>query len=201
VEAFGSYSAETLARKSNGNLAEGIKRLRLACSFCISAAVFIAAGSSSAFAQSTVPREKAAHGQPTADPTDSLSPACRAAKQYIDLAREQRFAEIGDLFSDKVDYVGTDGVGHTNREDISKAYIALGENAKKSGKPLRPRLERLSPLHDNECFMEFDNFDYAEGAYRLFAVDHFIVGPDGKVVWFRPFFQENMAQWFAHPGK
>jgi hypothetical protein len=43
--------------------------------------------------------------------------------------------------------------------------------------------------------MEFERFDHEAAAYRLFAVDHFIVGPDGKIIWFRPYFQESSSHW------
>jgi hypothetical protein len=165
------------------------------CALSLGAALVLA-GANAASAQNTVPPELgASKGKPSSGALTQLTPACRAAKRYIDLAIDGRFQEIGDLFADKVDYVGPDAVALSNREDIKKVYVALGEVAIKAGKPHRPRLERLVPLNGNECFMEFDVFDYASAAYRLYAVDHFIVGPDGKVVWFRPYFQENSSHW------
>jgi hypothetical protein len=172
--------------------------LKLSCHLCALAlgATLGLAGQNVASAQNTAPNELvASKGESPSRAITQLTPACRAAKQYIDLAVDGRFREIGDLFADKVDYVGPDAVALRNKEDIRKGYVALEELARKAGKPNRPRLERLVPLHDNECFMEFDVFDYAAAAYRLFAVDHFIVGPDGKVVWFRPYFQENASHW------
>lgn len=165
-------------------LSSALKLTRHLCALCLGAALGLA-GANAACAQNTVP--------PAA--ITQLTPACRAAKQYIDLAIDGRFQEIGNLFADKADYVGPDAVPRSNAEDIKRVYVALGEVAIKAGKPHRPRLERLVPLNGNECFMEFDVFDYASAAYRLYAVDHFIVGPDGKVVWFRPYFQENSSHW------
>jgi hypothetical protein len=180
-----------LSRRTQGAL----KLTRHLCVLCLGAALGLA-GANAACAQNTVPPElEASKGKPASGAITQLTPACRAAKQYIDLAIDGRFREIGELFADKADYVGPDAVARSNAEEIKKVYVALGEVAIKAGKPHRPRLERLVPLHDNECFMEFDVFDYASAAYRLYAVDHFIVGPDGKVVWFRPYFQENSSHW------
>ena len=165
------------------------------CALCFGAALGLA-GANAASAQDIVPPELgASKGKPPSGAITQLTPACRAAKQYIELAIDGRFREIGALFAAKADYVGPDAIARSNAEDIRKVYVALGEVAIKAGKPHRPRLERLVPLNDNECFMEFDVFDYASAAYRLYAVDHFIVGPDGKVVWFRPYFQENSSHW------
>ena len=159
-------------------------------------AVLGLAGANAVSAQDIVPPELGtSKGKPPSGAVTQLTAACRAAKQYIELAIEGRFQEIADLFADKVDYVGPDAVALSDREDIRKGYIAIGEAEKKAGKPHGPRLERLVPLNDNECFMEFERYDYAAAAYRLYAVDHFIVGPDGKVVWFRPYFQENSGHW------
>jgi hypothetical protein len=124
-----------------------------------------------------------------------LTPACRAAKRYIDLASARRYKEIGDLFADKVDYVGPDARALSNREDIKKGYFAVAEAETKAGNPPGPRLKSLVPLNDNECFMEAERFDHVAAAYRLFSIDHFIVGPDGKVIWFRPYFQESSSHW------
>jgi hypothetical protein len=177
------------------NLTYRLKLTRRLCAACLGATLGLA-GADGASAQNTVPPELgASKGKPSSGAITQLTPACRAAKQYIDLAIDGRFQEIGDLFADKADYVGPDAIARSNAADIKKVYVALGEVAIKAGKPHRPRLERLVPLNDNECFMEFDVFDYASAAYRLYAVDHFIVGPDGKVVWFRPYFQENSSHW------
>ena len=132
---------------------------------------------------------------PSSSAKTHLTPACKVAKQYIELAKAGRFAEIGDLFADKVDYVGPDARALNNREDIRKGYIGVGDVEKKDGTPPGPRIERLAPVNQNECFLEFERFDYRAAAYRLYAVDHFIIGADGKVVWFRPYFQESSVHW------
>ena len=145
-----------------------------------------------AFAQDLVPPELQAK-HPSAAVTQ-LTPACKTAKAYADLAVAGHYREIGDLFADKVDYLGPDFRALSNREDIRKGYVAIGVIEIKAGNP-GPRMQRLVPLNDNECFMEFERFDYEAAAYRLFAIDHFIVGPDGKIIWFRPFFQESATHW------
>ena len=170
-----------------------LKLTRHLCALSLSAALGLA-GANAASAQDLVPPEQ---GKPPSGAPSQLTPACRAAKQYIDLAIADRFQDIADLFANKVDYVGPDAVALSDREDIRKGYIAVGDAEKKAGKPHGPILERLVPLNDNECFMEFERFDYAAAAYRLYAVDHFIVGADGKIVWFRPFFQENSGHWHS----
>ena len=141
-----------------------------------------------AFAQGLVPPEVGA------SKGSKLTPACRTAKQYIDLASARHYREIGDLFADKVDYVGPDARALNSKEDIAKGYIALAVAETKAGDP-GPRMTRLVPLHDNECFMEAERFDHVAGVYRLFSIDHFIVGPDGKIIWFRPFFHESATRW------
>jgi hypothetical protein len=158
-------------------------------------ALCLALGPQAALGQETTPPERASPSGPTAA-GHGLTPACRAAKQYIDLAVADKFSQIGDLFADHVSYVGPDAVPLATRAEIQKVYQALGEGAARQGKPLRPRLERLVPLHDNECFMEFALYDYGRGEFRPFAVDHFIVNDEGKVIWFRPYFQENQSGWF-----
>ena len=180
---------------STERIKNALKLSRHLCALSLGAVLGLA-GANAACAQNTVPPELgASNGRPPSSAIAKLTPACRVAKQYIDLANDGRFSEIGDLFADKVDYVGPDAVALRNREDIRRGYIAVGEAEKKTGNPRGPRLERLVPLNDNECFMEFERFDHAAAAYRLYAVDHFIVGPDGKVIWFRPYFQESSNHW------
>jgi hypothetical protein len=149
-------------------------------------------GASAASAQSASSAEPETSSSGAVVP---LTPGCRAANEYIDLAMAGRYQDIGSLFAEKVDYVGPDAIARSNREEVTKVYAALGQAEKKAGKPHGPILKRLVPLNENECFMEFEIFDFPAGAYRLYAVDHFIVGPDGKIVWFRPYFQESSLHW------
>ena len=171
-----------------------LKLSRHLCALSLGAALGLSVANA-AFAQDVVPPELgASKGKRPSAAVTQLTPACRAAKRYVDLAAAGHYREIGDLFADKVDYVGPDFRALSNREDIRKGYIAIGVIEIKAGNP-GPRLERLVPLNDNECFMEFERFDYEAAAYRLFAIDHFIVGPDGKIIWFRPYFQESSTHW------
>jgi hypothetical protein len=118
-----------------------------------------------------------------------LTPGCVAARKYIDLGAAHRVAEIGGLFADKVDYVGPDGVARSDGGKVAKVYASMS----KSDWALHSKvtLLRLVPLHRNECFMEFTSGP-PEGP-MLYGVDHFIVGSDGKVIWFRPFFQQAFS--------
>lgn len=172
-----------LGRRTQSNL----------CALSLGAALGLSAANA-AFAQDLVPPEQASKGKRPAAAVTQLTPACRTAKQYADLAVAGHYREIGDLFAEKVDYLGPDFRALSNREDIRKGYVAIGVIEIKAGNP-GPRMQRLVPLNDNECFMEFERFDYEAAAYRLFAIDHFIVGPDGKIIWFRPFFQESATHW------
>ena len=187
------YPADTLAMPlaSAERIKGALKLSRRLCALSLGVA-FGLAGANAAFAQNAVAPEQ---GVPPSGAITQLTPACRAAKQYIDLAIEGRYQDIGDLFADKVDYKGPDAVALSSREEVTKVYASLGEVEKKAGKPHGPRLKRLVPLNDNECFMEFEIYDYASAAYRLYAIDHFIVGSDGKIIWFRPYFQENSSHW------
>jgi len=195
IASFRTADGLALPFASTVGIKAALKLSRYLCALSLGAALGLA-GANAVSAPDTVPPELgASKGKRPSGAITQLTPACRAAKRYIDLAIDGRFQEIADLFADKVDYVGPDAVALSDREDIRKGYIAIGEAEKKAGKPHGPRLERLVPLNDNECFMEFERFDYAAAAYRLYAVDHFIVGPDGKVVWFRPYFQENSSHW------
>jgi hypothetical protein len=195
VASFRTADGLALPFASTERIKGALKLSRHLCALSLGAALGLSVANA-ASAQSAVPPELgASKGKPPSGAITQLTPACRAAKRYIDLAIAGRFQEIADLFADKVDYLGPDAVALSDREDIRKGYIAIGEAEKKAGKPHGPRLERLVPLNDNECFMEFERFDYAAAAYRLYAVDHFIVGPDGKVVWFRPYFQESSSHW------
>ena len=171
-----------------------LKLSRHLCALSLCAALGLSV-SNAAFAQDVVPPELgASKGKRPSAAVTQLTPACKTAKAYADLAVAGHYREIGDLFADKVDYLGPDFRALSDREDIRKGYIAIGVIEIKAGNP-GPRMERLVPLNDNECFMEFERFDYEAAAYRLFAIDHFIVGPDGKIIWFRPFFQESAAHW------
>lgn len=195
VASFHTVDGQALPLASAERIEGALKLSRSFCTLFFGAALGLFAATA-APAQNTVPPELAGStGKPPSGTATRLTPACRAAKQYIGLANEGRFQEIGDLFAKKVDYVGPDAVALSSQEDVMKGYVALEkEQMAKAGKP-RPRVERLAPLNDNECFLEFSNFDYAAGVYRLFAIDHFIVGPDGKVIWFRPYFQESSRHW------
>jgi len=118
---------------------EGIKgALKLSlCALCLGAVLGLA-GANAASAQDMVPPELgASKGKPPSGAITQLTPACRAAKQYIDLAIAGRFREIADLFADKVDYVGPDAVALSDRENIRKGYIAIGEAEKKGRQTAR----------------------------------------------------------------
>jgi hypothetical protein len=195
VASFRTADGLALPFASTERIKGALKLSRHLCALSLGAALGLSVANA-ASAQNAVPPElRASKGKPPSGAITQLTPACRAAKRYIDLAIAGRYEEIGDLFADKVDYVGPDFRALGNREDIRKGYIAIGEGEIKAGNPPGPRLERLVPLNDNECFMEFERFDHAAAAYRLFAVDHFIVGPDGKIIWFRPYFQESSSHW------
>lgn len=122
--------------------------------------------------------------------TAKLTLACATAKTYVELIDAQRLNEVGSLFADKVDYVGPDAVHRSTRAEVTKVYADVGVARKKY--PPKMRITRLSPINDNECFMEFDSYDYSKKRYVLLAVDHFITDTAGKVVFFRPFFQQPL---------
>ena len=59
--------------------------------------------------------------------TEKLTPACAAAKAYVDLINAHRLGEVGSLFADKVDYIGPDAVHRSTRADVTKVYADVGE--------------------------------------------------------------------------
>jgi hypothetical protein len=165
---------------------------RLGLALFVSAVLSFVAPLQVVLAQTTEPPEKMVSSGERGNLQAPLTPACRAAKNYIDLISQNRLDKMGGLFADQVDYVGPDAVSRSSGEEVGKLYAQLGDRTK--SKAPKVRLGRLVPLHDNECFMEFDLFDDAAGRYKLTAIDHFIVGSDGRIVWFRPFFQQALNQ-------
>jgi hypothetical protein len=139
-------------------------------------------------AEITEPPEVVAHSQ-VLTAAISLTPACVAAKKYVDLGAQHKVADIGALFAAQVDYIGPDGVARSRGQDVAKLYASMSKT--KWAQLSKVVLFRLVPLHQNECFMEFTSGP-PEGPV-LYAVDHFIVGPDGKVIWFRPFFEQAFS--------
>ena len=136
-----------------------------------------------ASAQIVVPAESES---PSTAAQVRLTPACVAARRYIDLGREHKAADIGTLFAETVDYVGPDGVTHSTGRQVADVYAAMSKTdwARLS----EVHLYRLVPLNQNECFMEFSSGP--PSGPILYAIDHFIVNGQGKVIWFRPFFQQ-----------
>jgi hypothetical protein len=123
-------------------------------------------------------------------PAEKLTPACATAKTYVALIDAQRLDEVGTLFADKVDYVGPDAVHRDSGAEVTKVYADIGQAIKKY--PPKMRITRLSPVNGNECFLEFDSYNYATHHYVLLAVDHFITDAQGRVIFFRPFFQQAL---------
>lgn len=123
-------------------------------------------------------------------PAEKLTPACATAKTYVALIDAQRLDEVGSLFAEKVDYVGPDAVHRNTGVEVTKVYADIGKAIKKY--PPKMRVTRLSPINDNECFLEFDSYNYATHRYVLLAVDHFITDAQGRVIFFRPFFQQAL---------
>jgi hypothetical protein len=136
----------------------------------------------------TEPQEMAAHSQ-VSTAAIPLTPACAAAKKYVDLGAQHKVADIGALFAAQVDYIGPDGVARSHGGDVAKLYASMSKT--KWAQLSKVVLFRLVPLHQNECFMEFTSGPVAGPV--LYAVDHFIVGPEGKVIWFRPFFEQTFS--------
>lgn len=115
------------------------------------------------------------------------TPACEAAARYIELLTAEKFAEVRSLFADEVDYTGPDGKPLSRGDDVGALYARLGPQMKDR---MKGKIDSLVPVGANECLMEFSTqVDPAAHRYALSAVDHFVVGPDGKVVRFIPYFQ------------
>jgi hypothetical protein len=118
--------------------------------------------------------------------TGKLTPACVAARSYFELGTQHRFTEMGALFAEKVDYIGPDGIARSSGADVAKIYAGMKDTHFRQ--LVQSDIFRLVPIGDNECFLEFA-VSPSDGN-TLFAVDHFIVDGQGKVIWFRPFFQQ-----------
>lgn len=115
-----------------------------------------------------------------------LTPACSAAKQYVNLGRDHKVADIGPLFAPEVDYIGPDAKARRTGKEVADVYAAMSKTdwARLS----EVHLYRLVPLNRNECFMEFSSGP--PGGPILYGVDHFIVNAAGKIIWFRLFFEQ-----------
>lgn len=140
-------------------------------------------------AAATVPPERPING---AGAEEALTPACRAAQQYNEITNEGRFSDVGALFADEVDYIGPDAIARSTREEVDDLYRRIGMAVK--SRPPHSRIVRLVPVNLNECFYEFDQFEHETGSYRLAGIAHFIVDDEGKIVWFRPFFQQMLER-------
>ena len=123
---------------------------------------------------------------------DHVTPACLAAKSYIALANAGKFAEIGDLFAEKVDYIGPDMKARSSREEVAKLYAGMAPAFQEL--PPRAHVLGLAPLRPNECFLEFEFFNrMAAPPSKVSGVDHFTVDDQGKIIRFRPYFAQPLA--------
>jgi hypothetical protein len=129
---------------------------------------------------------------PGATGDDHLTPACLAAESYIDLANAGKFAQMGNLFAEKVDYVGPDMEARSRREEVARLYAGMAGIF--HGLPPQAHVLRLAPLRANECFLEFEFFNrMATHPSKVSGVDHFTVDEQGKIIRFRPYFAQPLA--------
>jgi hypothetical protein len=129
----------------------------------------------------------------TSEPAqEHLTPACRAAESYIELANAGKFVQMGNLFAEKVDYIGPDMMARSSRAEVAKLYAGQAEVY--HGASPRARVLRLAPINGNECFLEFEFLNLMENPpASVSGVDHFTVDTEGKVIRFRPYFEQPLA--------
>lgn len=113
-----------------------------------------------------------------------LTPACRVAKSYIDLINARDVNGVRDLFAEKTDYTGPNGLPLTTRDEVGKSY-ERGLTSPTS-KTWQFRVANLAPFGKSGCLLEFETA-FQPDQFELAAVDHFEVDAQGKVVKFMPY--------------
>src|SRR5689334_14806574 len=88
----------------------------------------------------------AAHsGSRVMSPSPALattSKACTAAKAYVDLINARRYSEVGNLFAERVDYIGPDAIARQSKAEVAKVYEQFGVTYK--AEPPRMRATTIS---------------------------------------------------------
>jgi hypothetical protein len=97
--------------------------------------------------------------------------ACKAAEHYSTLIRSRRAKEVPDLFAED-GVLLTRGEVRRGRKEIHGFYDAL------TGTGATPIAFIDSGA---ECFMELASRQVDADIWRITAVDHFTVAPDGKI--------------------
>lgn len=138
------------------------------------------------FAQVSINPQGDVFDSPPPAASASGRPACQVAQRYIDLTAEEKYDQLGSLFSDDAVFVAPTGT-------VLRGSKAIGEFYATFLPRIKPRNVPISFIADgNQCVMELvsaTNLDnYAK--YRLAAIDHFTVDQNGKirhlVVYLRP---------------
>ncbi|MEZ5736791.1 MAG: nuclear transport factor 2 family protein [Novosphingobium sp.] len=118
------------------------------------------------------------------DLPQDLTPACRAAKEFLECLNTQDAKRIRGLLANEVQMVGPDGRTLTDPAEF-EAIEEQGFNNMEQ--PWRFELVNLLPFGSHGCLMEFTVASDSEMAFRPGAIDHFEVDDEGKIVRFIPY--------------
>lgn len=119
------------------------------------------------------------------------NPACRAGQAYVAAGNAFRPDRIAEIFAQKVDFTGPDGVKRQDHADIAALYASLTGKA-----DVVRRVAHLAPVGPQACLMEMENSENG-GPYAASAVAHFEVDEHGKVVRFLPFVLTSRGAWMG----
>jgi hypothetical protein len=126
-----------------------------------------------------------------------LTPACKAAKRYMEIIEARDLAGIRDLFAENAEYTGPDGTTVNELDKIVASYERGLKNSNTASWHFR--IANLLPFEKNGCLLEFATSFDQPNQFVLSAVDHIEVNAQGKVTKFLPYIaSSNLKRIAAH---
>ena len=122
-------------------------------------------------------------------PDSQLTPACRAARLFIDYLNSRNFEGIAQLFADPTDVTGPDGLKYHRGADVA-AFMGRGFKAMTTH--WRFKIANVVPVGKNACLLEFEVSEDG-GPFEAVAVDHIELNAEGKIIRFLPYIAANRA--------